>query len=135
MKRSTAHIRKDVGLLLIRLAIGASLLAFHGIPKILKGPENWEKIGAAMSKIGITFLHSFWGFSAIAAESAGAVLIIIGLFTRPTALVLAFTMLIAFITHLTNGDGIIKASHSLELLFIFIALAITGAGKYGFDKK
>ncbi|WP_262713862.1 hypothetical protein [Sphingobacterium cavernae] len=40
MSRSTTHIRKDVGLLLIRLAIGGSMLAFHGIPKLMKGPEN-----------------------------------------------------------------------------------------------
>lgn len=135
MNRSTAHIRKDVALLIIRVAIGGSMLAFHGIPKLIKDPENWEKIGSAMHKIGITFMTSFWGFSAMLAESVGAALIILGLFTRPTSLILAFTMLIATITHLANGDGIIKASHPMELMFVFIALAIAGAGKYSIDKK
>lgn len=135
MSRSTSQIRKDVALLILRIAIGGSMLAFHGIPKLLKGPENWEKIGSAMHKIGITFLTSFWGFSATMAECIGSVFLIIGLFTRPTALVLAFTMLIAFITHLANGDGIIRASHAMELMFVFIALAIAGAGRYSLDKK
>lgn len=135
MSRSITHIRKDVGLLIIRVAIGGSMLAFHGIPKIIKDPENWEKLGTAMHKIGITFMTSFWGFAAMAAESVGAALIILGLFTRPTACVLAFTMLIASISHLANGDGIMKASHSIELMFVFIALAIAGAGKYSVDKK
>ena len=135
MNRSTAHIRKDVALLIIRVAIGGSMLAFHGIPKLIKDPENREKIGSAMHKIGITFMTSFWGFSAMLAESVGAALIILGLFTRPTSLILAFTMLIATITHLANGDGIIKASHPMELMFVFIALAIAGAGKYSIDKK
>jgi len=111
------------------------MLAFHGIPKLLKGPENWEKIGTAMHKIGITFMTSFWGFSATMAECIGSALLIIGLFTRPTALVLAFTMLIAFITHLANGDGMDKSSHAMELMFVFIALGIAGAGKYSLDKK
>lgn len=135
MSRSTTNIRKDIGLLLIRLAIGGSMLAFHGIPKLMKGPENWEKIGSAMHKIGITFITSFWGFSATMAECIGSILIIIGLFTRPTALVLAFTMLIAFIMHLENGDGMIKSSHPMELMLIFVALTISGAGKYSIDKK
>lgn len=135
MSRSSLHIRKDVGILVIRLAIGASMLAFHGIPKLMMGTSNWEKIGAAMHKIGITFATSFWGFAAIAAECVGALFIIIGLFTRPTAVVLAFTMLIAFISHLAKGDSLAAASHPLELLFIFVALAITGAGKYSIDKK
>ncbi len=135
MSRSTLHIRKDVGILIIRVAIGASMLTFHGIPKLMMGPSNWEKIGAAMHKIGITFATSFWGFSAVAAECAGAILIIIGLFTRPAALVLAFTMLVAFISHLAKGDTLAVASHPLELLFIFLALAVTGAGKYSLDKK
>jgi len=135
MSRSTTHIRKDVALLLIRITIGGSMLAFHGIPKLLKGPENWEKIGTAMHKIGITFMTSFWGFSATMAECIGSALLIIGLFTRPTALVLAFTMLIAFITHLANGDGMVKSSHAMELMFVFIALGIAGAGKYSLDKK
>src|SRR5690606_15673879 len=95
MSRSTLHIRKDVGILIIRVAIGASMLAFHGIPKLMMGPSNWEKVGAAMYKIGITFAPSFWGFAAVAAECVGALLIMIGLFMRPSALVLAFTMLIA----------------------------------------
>ena len=135
MSRSTTHIRKDVALLIIRIAIGGSLLAFHGIPKFIKGVENWEKIGTAMHHIGITFMTPFWGFLAMLMESIGAALIIVGLFTRPTALLLAFTMLIAFISHLSNGDGMVTASHAMELMFIFIALAISGAGNYSLDKK
>lgn len=135
MSRSITHIRKDVGLLIIRIVIGGTMLAFHGIPKVLKGVENWEKIGSAMHNIGITFMTPAWGFAAIIAECVGAALIILGLFTRPTALVLAFTMLIAFISHLSKGDTLAASSHPLELMFIFIALAIAGAGKYSIDKK
>lgn len=135
MSRSSLHIRKDVGILIIRVAIGLSMLVFHGIPKLMLGTSNWENIGSAMHKIGITFATSFWGFAAVATECVGSIFIIIGLFTRPTALVLAFTMLIAFIFHLSKGDTLVVASHALELLFVFVALAITGAGKYSIDRK
>ncbi|MCA5003905.1 DoxX family protein [Sphingobacterium bovistauri] len=135
MSRSTSHIRKDIGLLIIRIAIGTSMLAFHGIPKILRGVESWEKIGSAMHNIGITFMTPAWGFIAILTETIGSILIIIGLFTRPTAIVLAITMLIAFISHLSKGDSFAGSSHPLELMFIFIALAIARAGKFSIDKK
>ena len=35
----------DVGLLVLRLGIGTSMLVFHGYGKLSGGPEKWEKIG------------------------------------------------------------------------------------------
>ena len=135
MSRSSRSQKKDIGLLIIRFAIGGSMLIFHGLPKIINGPEVWEKVGSAMNNLGITFWTSFWGFAASMTESVGALLIIIGLFTRHTSLILAFTMLIATISHLSNGDTWTDSSHPLELMAIFISLYFMGAGKFSFDKK
>ena len=127
--------KRDIGILIIRVCIGLSMLAFHGIPKISGGLPAWEKIGLAMGNIGINFLPTFWGFAAALTETLGSLFIILGLWTRPSALLLAFTMLIATITHLIQGDGFSVASHSFELLAIFVALFFTGPGKYSIDKK
>lgn len=135
MSRSSRRKQIDIGLLLIRVTVGGSMLAFHGIPKLMKGPEVWEKIGVAMSNIGIHFFTPFWGFAATMAETVGALFVILGLFLRPSAAVLAFTMLIAFISHLSKGDSLAAASHPLELMLVLIALVITGAGSYAIDKK
>ena len=62
-------------------------------------------------------------------------LLIIGLWSRPASWLLAFTMLIAMIMHLSKGDGLSGASHASELMAIYIAFAIMGPGRFSVDKK
>ena len=126
---------KDIGLLIIRVALGATMLIFHGIPKINGGWEKIGQIGQSMKHIGITFLPMFWGVLATGVEVIGALLFIIGLWTRPVSALLAGTMLIATAFHLGEGHGWAKSSHTIELLFVFVAFALMGAGKYSVDKK
>lgn len=127
--------KKDIGLLIIRVVIGMTMFAFHGLPKITGGPETWKKIGESMRYVGIDFLPTAWGFAAAIVESLGAFLLVIGLWTRPTSLLLAFTMLIAVIMHLAKGDGWNVASHAIELMAVSVAFMVGGAGKYSVDKK
>jgi putative oxidoreductase len=76
---------KDIGLLVIRLVIGASMLIFHGQAKLTGGPEVWMKIGANMKMLGIIFLPAFWGFMAAFAEAVCSVLIMLGILFRPAS--------------------------------------------------
>lgn len=117
------------GLLVIRIGIGMMFI-LHGMPKLMGGPDKWADVGGAMESIGIHFLPAFWGFMAGFTETVGGLLLILGLAFVPATLMLAFTMLIAFLKHVTNGDGFIGFSHSLEAMILFIGLAITGPGKY-----
>ena len=126
---------KDFGLLIIRAGIGLSMLTLHGLPKITGGIDKWTAIGGSMKVIGINFLPVFWGFAAAATETFGAFLLILGLFHRPVSALLAFTMLIATLVHLNNGDGISVASHAMELGLVFFGLIFTGPGKYAVDKN
>lgn len=121
-----------LGFLLIRVGVGISFIVFHGYKKIMGGPEKWERLGRNMQEIGIDFLPTFWGFMAAFAEFGGAALLILGLFTRPAAAMLAFTMLIAVLKHASAGEGY---SHALEVGVVFLALAIAGAGKYSLDAR
>ncbi len=122
----------SLGLLVIRLGVGISFMVFHGYKKIIGGPEKWEKLGRNMTELGIDFAPVFWGFMAAFAEFAGAALLILGLFTRPAAALLAFTMLVAILKHAGAGEGY---SHALEVGVVFLALVITGAGKYSLDAR
>lgn len=132
---SARPINRDVGLLVVRVGIGLSMLLFHGWGKITGGPELWERIGGNMSNLGITFAPAMWGFFAAFAESVCSALIIVGLFFRPAAALLALTMLVAMIRHLSlpedaAGAGWKGASHALELFVIYVALLLTGSGRY-----
>ena len=71
------------------------------------------------------------------AEFFGGLFILIGLLTRPTAIVLAFTMVVAiFSTHFANGLFMSNNGYefALALLAASVSLALSGAGKLSLDK-
>lgn len=124
---------RDVGLLLLRLGIGASFIA-HGFPKISGGPEFWTRIGGATRTVGIDFAPTFFGFMAAVSEFGGGVLLILGLATRPAALLLCLTMVVATMTHLARGQGFNGFSHALEAAILFGSLVLIGPGRISLDR-
>ncbi|MDR2284088.1 MAG: DoxX family protein [Sphingobacterium sp.] len=132
---SNSNTKKDIGLLILRSTIGLCMLTLHGLPKLTGGPATWEKVGSAMGNLGINFFPVVWGFSAAIVETLCALFLVIGLWTRPNSILLALTMLIATIQHLSHGDGFSVASHAIELMAVFIAIFLMGPGKYSVDKR
>ncbi len=124
----------DLGLLVLRIAIGLFFLWVHGLPKLMGGTDKWQGLGAAMGHLGVDFLPVFWGFMAAATESAGALLFALGLFFRPSCLLLAFVMLVATVMQLQKGEGLSGASHAIEMGIVFFAMTFIGPGKYSVDK-
>ena len=123
---------RNTGLLILRVGIGAMMMV-HGFPKIMGGPDKWTALGATMTVIGIDLIPVFWGFMAAITEGLGGFLLLLGLFFRPVNMLLAFTMLIAALMHFKKGDGILGASHAIELTVLFVALIFIGAWKYSVD--
>ncbi|SFK91488.1 DoxX family protein [Proteiniphilum acetatigenes] len=122
------------GWLILRVGIGISIF-LHGFPKITGGTEMWTAIGGSMGVFGINFAPTFWGFLAAVAESVGGLLFALGLFFRPAAIMLTGTMMVALGTHLAAGDDFMRFGHALDLLIVFAASILIGAGKYSFDAK
>ena len=125
---------KNTGLLIMRVGLGIMFM-FHGYPKLLGGPDNWEAVGGAMKHIGISFFPVGWGFLAAATETFGGFLILLGLAFRPAALLLTLVMIVASTMHLKTGDGLSGASHAIEAGIVFFSLVFIGPGKYSVDKK
>ena len=122
----------DVSLLIARVFSGYLMLSLHGWGKITAGTDRWKGLGSGLSDlIGLDFLSIPLGFMASFAESIGALLIILGLTTRPAAFLLAFTMFVAVCKKLPGG---IKGAE-LPALFLCLSLVImlSGAGKYSLD--
>jgi len=75
-------------------------------------------------------------FMAGSAELFGGLFILLGLLTRPAAVVLAFTMVIAIASvHISNGLFMANNGYefALALLAITVSLAISGSGRVGID--
>ncbi|HET8962884.1 MAG TPA: DoxX family protein [Chitinophagales bacterium] len=121
----------NFGLLFLRVAIGSSFIYHHGFRKI-SDPSIWNELGGAMDIVGITFAPTFWGFMASFAEFFGSVFLILGLFTRPAAFLLSFTMFIVVYSAYVEGDGF---SYPLSMLIVFISIMIIGPGKYSIDAQ
>jgi putative oxidoreductase len=133
LKKIDMH--RDIGVLVIRLGIGASMFIFHGYGKITGGTALWEKLGSNMNNLGIDFYPVFWGFMAAFSESICSILIMTGVLFRPATVLLAVTMIVAVVRHLTlpegaAGAGWNGASHALELLVIYIGLFFLGPGRF-----
>ena len=124
--------------LALRLPAGV-IFAAHGAQKLFGwfGGYGLEGTGQWMASIGLTpgFLMAFL---AGGSEFIGGLALILGLLVRPSALVLAFTMLVAIVkVHL--GKGLFMANNGYEfglaLLAISIALVFAGAGRVSLDRK
>lgn len=122
----------DAGLLVLRVWLGATMLLNHGLKKLMdllagKGASFPDPIG-----IGPTLSLGLSVF----AEVACAALLILGLFTRFSALVLSIQMTVAFfLVH----QAALSGEQSGELAFIylagFVALFLAGAGRISVDGK
>ena len=133
MANRSSSVWVDRGLLVLRVGIGLMFL-FHGVPKLLGGPEKWQGLGMAMGNLGVTVAPVFWGFMAASAESVGGLCLLLGLFTRAAAAMMAATMAVAVTMHLSRGDGLYGASHAIEAGVVFLSLILMGAGRYSLDR-
>jgi len=122
--------------LVLRLPIGL-ILSAHGAQKLfgwfggygLEGTAQW------LASIGIEPGLPM-ALLAGGAEFFGGLALILGLLTRPAALVTAFTMLVAIVSvHL--GNGLFLANNGYEfglaLLAATVALTLQGAGRLSLD--
>jgi putative oxidoreductase len=125
-------MQKDAGLLVFRIIIGGMFM-WHGLPKILGGPETWIPLGQTMKVFGIYFAPGFFGFMSGASECFGGLLIFLGLFYRVAAVFLCINLLTAFSSQLLQGKGLFKASQSFEDAASFLAAIFVGPGRYSLD--
>lgn len=121
----------DTGLLILRLGFGLGFVYFHGWSKLRGGPERWAGIGDAVEHLGIGFGFTFFGFLAAVAEAIGGLLIALGLFFRPAALLVAGTMLVAWTMHVRTGNG--TPAHAFKNLWVALGLSMIGPGRYSLD--
>jgi putative oxidoreductase len=117
----------DVGLMLLRGFFGLTLALTHGLGKV-RNPSGIIEGARAMGFPAPTL----FGWAAGLAEFAGGLLLALGLFTRPSAFLVACTMgVAAFVRHARDPFGV----KELALVYLLIALCflLTGSGRLGLD--
>lgn len=107
------------------------MFSFHGIQKMFEvltdrpGPEIWTQ-----------------GWFGGLIELVGGILVMVGLFTRPAAFLCSGTMAVAYIQFHWKGQWgseffpIVNRGEMAALYcFVFLFIAVQGAGKWSLDRK
>lgn len=136
-----------------RIAPDAAALVLRAVAASIFFPHGWAKVagegGSAAFAAGLTEgygIPAFLGHLAAYTEVVGAVLLLIGLFTRLDALLLGATMSVAaFVVQLPDAlfdvpPNAIRAfavirgiELPLAMLAICVALLLTGGGSFSLD--
>jgi putative oxidoreductase len=148
---------KSLGLLVIRLVIG-SIFFLHGLPKLYGGEGTSEKLSEQQKKVlGAGFVQSLeqggvantakmlegmdvpnptmmaWGLGLT--EALGGLALVFGAKTRPAAIALATSQMVA-VGKVHGEQGLINKGgyeYNLALIGVTVGLAIAGPGKLSKD--
>jgi putative oxidoreductase len=125
---------EDFGKLILRLMVGG-LMLFHGIAKITGG------IGFITAQVTQAGFPEFLAYGVYVGEIVAPILLILGLKTKLSATVIAFTMVVAiYLVHpndllLTTKTGAWAIELQMFYLLSCISIIFLGAGRFSFDKK
>jgi putative oxidoreductase len=124
----------DLAYVILRVAAGLWLL-----------PHGWQKVQLGAQAVAANVLARrgiepalFWAYVIMILETLGGILIVIGLFTRPVALLLFIEFLvIVFKAHLPNGWS--PATGGAEFVaiwcIIWLVILLRGGGPWSLDRK
>lgn len=125
----TKEINADLGKLLVRISVGG-LMIFHGISKLIHGHDF---IRMMLEEKG---LPTFLWLGVPIGEVIAPLCIILGIFTRISSLLIAFTMIMTIylvhqmtIFNITDTGGL---AGEINFFYLITSLAIffLGSGKY-----
>ena len=122
-------ITVDLGKLVLRLSLGL-LMLLHGVGKIVSGPASILGLVATMG------VPPMFGYLVYVGEVLAPLLLIVGVWTRAAALVVAINMVVAvLLVHSAQlGELGRTGGWALELqgfyFFTAVAVALLGAGSF-----
>ena len=122
--------RVSAALAILRIVVGGIFIA-HGAQKLFV--FGLAGVGGAFGQMGVP-LPGVTGPAIAFLEFFGGIALVLGLFTRPIALLLAVEMLGAILLVQISKGLIGGYEFELLLLGTALALAVAGAGEYSADR-
>ncbi|MBT8219068.1 MAG: DoxX family protein [Bacteroidia bacterium] len=128
--KNSENQRLDLALLVLRLCVGGLMAINHGWGKMLRLFGDEPIKFADVFGFGVTTSLGLAVFS----ELLCAILLVLGLFTRAATIPLIITMAVAAF-HIHWADPFGDKEGALMFLLPYIALLLTGAGRYSLDHQ
>lgn len=119
----------DLGKLVLRVVLGA-LILFHGVSKLIHGP------GFVLQALGKAGMPAFLAYGVYVGEVVAPLLLIVGLWSRVGALIVAINMIVALLlVHTSQFMSLADTGGwALELQGMYlggaIAVLLLGAGRF-----
>ena len=125
-----AHARKDAAFIPVRAALGSTMI-YHGLSKLKE--EKREQTGQMFEQLGLRPGKPLAMATGVAEVFAG-VASVLGFLTRPAALAVLVTQLVAIAkVHGKKGFDIMQGGFEYNLLLIAVALGLLVSGPGGFS--
>jgi putative oxidoreductase len=135
--RRAAGFELDLAAILLRSGPGLVFL-FAGLEKVLRGPAYSSQL---FSEMGIAWpeltgpIIGYW-------EVVGSICLLLGILTRPVALLFAVEMLVAIVSvrlgqavqQPSVAEALVAIRLELVLALAALALALLGAGRWSLDQ-
>ena len=137
---------QEIAYALFRFYCGFSIAKGAGLSKVFhkineKGGENWDNLAFGVgdwfvkqvADLGFTFISpTFWAYLAVYGEFLGGLLIAFGLFTRISAIQMAFQFFV--VSFLWYDSPALFGMYYQQLIFwSFVVIAGIGGGKFSLD--
>ncbi len=121
-----------IGVLLLRIYVGAAVLIAHGWPKLQEMLSGQGHFLELVKSFGLP-LPTVFAWLAVVSQVGGSLLLILGLWTRPSALAVGFT--IAFgVLSVHWSDGFKGMELGLTYSVVLAVIAVSGPGRISLDR-
>lgn len=124
----------DLAYLIVRVTAGGMLIQ-HGWLKVMNmGPAG---LAAYFARLGLEPALPL-AYLVMGLETIGAVMIVIGLLTRPIAILLVIEFIVLIlVVHVPRGYGMAVNGVEFPLMWclVLLAIALRGGGPYSLDRK
>lgn len=135
--------KKSTGLLILRIVLGLVFI-MHGLQKMTNNFGSWYDMTGVIQFFDQIHLGTFWAYVDVFVEIIAGLMVLLGVFTRYAAVLLAIVMVVAIKVKMDLiGVQLAQTGQSfpwylmyfqiepeLTLLLANVALFFTGGGKY-----
>jgi putative oxidoreductase len=124
----------DLAYLIVRVTVGL-MIFWHGWVKVTM--MSHAGLSGYFAKYGLE-PSGLWAYLVPFNETVGALLIVVGLFTRPAAVVMIIEFIVLIlVVHVPRGYSMTVNGVEFPLMWLvmLIAIALRGGGPYSIDRR
>ncbi|MEM9158151.1 MAG: DoxX family protein [Verrucomicrobiota bacterium] len=125
-----------VGVFALRVGLGA-IVAVQGFAPFIGGAKTWKDVGRGLANVGLDQPNLFlvFGLISVMLQVFGGFCIVVGLFTRLTALMLSVVVAIHTAGLFNTDAPLLHILIGAQITLAFFSLLLIGPGRFSLDRR